>query len=173
MHGIKYYTEGNFLYLPDLGIKSISQIKGLGTIKELELLDLSDNKLSACNFPKPFIRNNKLTITELYLSNNRLQEFGNITDLSRLKELDLMNNRITDTAPLKSLSRLTILNLNGNPLTELDGLLHLDELNLLFLKDTPIDLAPYLDTIEYDPQTGIIEEVQIFLDLYNYRTNML
>lgn len=93
---VNFYSYNfGMLDLSKKGIRDISEIKGLDSLRILGVLDLSDNK-----------------ITELKCLEN----------LKNLYDLNISNNRLTEIKGLESLTRLRYLNLKNNLITEIKGL---------------------------------------------------
>lgn len=82
----------------NLSYNGISDIRKfvIGNISALEVLDLSNNKLSNLNDPEaPF--NLPENITQLLLNNNQIYkiDYDKISNLKDLKEIDLRNNQLS------------------------------------------------------------------------------
>jgi Leucine-rich repeat (LRR) protein len=104
-NGIKK-GDGLTLDLSEKEIKQITDIEGLETLTNLQILNLSNNQIS---------------------------EITGLENLSELRELDLSFNKITDIQGLKNLVNLRELNLKGNRFVTIKGfenLINLEKLNL-------------------------------------------
>ena len=64
-------------------------------------------------------------LTELDLSDNKLQDIVPVTQLGRLVHLNLANNRISDADPLLALVNLQTLDVQGNPEIACDTVMQL------------------------------------------------
>jgi Leucine-rich repeat (LRR) protein len=94
-------------------ISSLSEIIGLRNLKNLKILDLSNNRLRNI---KDLI--NLENITHLYLTNNKLQGSSNIEYLKRMKNLKYLD-------------------ISANPLAEVINKENFPELNLILNKGQP------------------------------------
>jgi hypothetical protein len=101
-----YVSQGGVLNLGKMGIRVITEIKGL----------------------------NKLTyLRELNLINNQITEINGLDALKDLRKLDLSHNQIQEIKGLDALTELEYLNLTYNQIKEIKGLdnkMHLGELVL-------------------------------------------
>ncbi len=99
----------------------------LNAAKDLEYLDLSDNKI----FDLTPIKNLK-NLKILNLNTNQISDIQVLKNIKSLEELDLFNNEISDISSLRNLSNLTTLNLSYNeiynidPISSLSSLINLD-----------------------------------------------
>ena len=94
------------LDLSGIWTKSITEIKGLETLTDLQILKLSNNQIS---------------------------EIKGLENLTNLRDLDLSHNEITEIQGLKNLINLRRLNLEGNRFITIKGfenLINLKKLNL-------------------------------------------
>ncbi len=96
------------LNLINLGIKKISDIKGLKDIKYLKMLGLMDNEIEEIEGLDHLIY-----LRSLNLSKNNIKEIKGLDKLVNLEELSLYNNPITSLSGLEQFENLTILNLTG------------------------------------------------------------
>ena len=113
-NGKKIEVEKKYsrLNLSNLGIKKITDIKGLKDIHYLKIL---------------------------YLHNNEIEEIEGINHLKHLRSLFLSKNNIKEIKGLEGLENLEELNLSFNPISSvkaLDGLENLEALNRLILEGT-------------------------------------
>ncbi|AUI68027.1 leucine-rich repeat domain-containing protein [Beggiatoa leptomitoformis] len=104
------------------------------------------------------IRNHRLTqipdwvfklvnLTELNLSNNKLQNLSGLETLRNLSTLDLRDNRLTSLLGLETLRNLSALDLRGNQLTSLSGLETLANLSALDLRGNQLTSLSGLETL--------------------------
>ena len=109
----------------DGAIEAIPTLKGLKTLRRLQIDDTQISDLSALS---------ELTGLEwLRLVNNTISDISALAELKRLKHLNLDANLISDVAPLAELSRLEVLYLENNAISDpapLAGLKNLDRLDL-------------------------------------------
>lgn len=108
---ITVHKKDSILRLGNLGIKRISDIKGLEKIKYLKMLRLQ---------------------------NNKIEEIDGLDHLIHLRELNLYNNNIKEIKGLQSLVNLEELHLHNNPIRSLKGLEQFDSLYRLNLEGTLI-----------------------------------
>lgn len=102
----------------------------LGNLSSLEVLDLSNNKLTNLNDPDaPF--NLPENVTELYLQNNEIfkLDYIKITKLKNIKEINLANNQLMhlNKTLIDAIKLNVSVNFEGNPLVcncELQSLKH-------------------------------------------------
>ena len=94
------------LDLSGIGTKSITEIKGLETLTDLQILKLSNNQIS---------------------------EIKGLETLSNLRDLDLSHNKISEIQGLKNLVNLERLNLEGNRFVSIKGFENLINLKKLIL----------------------------------------
>jgi len=103
------------LFLDNLGLISIPP--EIGGLKNLEMLGLSENKLT--RLPEEI--GNLTDLDFLYLSKNQLTSLPkSVGNLTRLKRLDLSRNQLTSLPEeIGNLTDLEVLDLSGNQLTSL------------------------------------------------------
>jgi hypothetical protein len=87
-------------------IKDISEIEGLDTLTDLQVLNLSDNQIVEIKGLEYLIN-----LIELDLSNNYIKEIKGLNHLIRLKKLNLKNNRFYSIKGFENLINLERLNL--------------------------------------------------------------
>ncbi|UYP45805.1 hypothetical protein NEF87_002090 [Candidatus Lokiarchaeum ossiferum] len=148
------------LDLSNTGLTTLQEIIGLKHIKDLQILDLSENNLKAINFADPLfhdfqflgsiqhliLRFNQITSIQglerlpnlevLYISHNQLtslQDSG-IQQLKQLYVLDLSNNEIDMVEGIAGIENLTQLDLSYNHIQSWSGIEH-------FLSLTTLNLA--------------------------------
>ncbi|GAB0100572.1 Toll-like receptor 6 [Sergentomyia squamirostris] len=98
--------------------------RALGGLKNLQLLDMSSNKIVA--LPSDLFRDPAHSIQEVYLHNNSISVLapGLFANLDQLQALDLGSNQLTSTwinrNTFAGLIRLVLLNLSNNRITKLE-----------------------------------------------------
>ena len=95
-------------------ITNIKEIKGLSELKELEILNLYNNKITEIKGLKN-LKNLKI----LFLNKNKIKEIKGLQNLENLLELYLDNNNISELYGLSNLKNLQVLTLIKNPLHDL------------------------------------------------------
>lgn len=171
LEGLQYFKNVGTIYL---GENAISDFRPLAGIKELMMLDISNNFVKGQtlsqslqqmgkieNLDTLILNDNKITnleflksigsmkrYLELELSNNKIQDISILRTAKTLKSLDLQDNRIADVTPLKGLKKLTF---------------YIDLRDNCILDFKPI--KPLIDEMFSDPgnETG--------LERYDYYTN--
>lgn len=105
-------TLGDALFCTslDLSSRSIYNVTGLDYFKNLETLNLSDNRITVLN---------------------------DLANLSALKTLNLKGNQVVDITPLKTIRGLEFLDLSNNKVRYLDALKNLFKLKTLFIAGNP------------------------------------
>lgn len=117
-----------------LGKNFITRIRGLDSLKHLEMLDLHTNKIT---------------------------KIENIKHLSGLRVLNLSNNNISAIENLNGLTSLNELNARKNQITSIDGLQHCPQLKKLFLSQNKIEM---LDKIKNLKEAKVLEELSMDLN---------
>lgn len=122
----------------DFSSNQIEMVEGLAGLKNLEDLNLSDNRISNIA---------KMTwpprLQTLDLGHNRLKEFSVLERLEKLNTLFLNRNRIRDLNPFLVPTSLRELDLNGNQIESLGPLENQRQIEVLFLSYNLIgDLSP-------------------------------
>lgn len=134
----------------DLYDNLIGHIKGLEELNELEILDLSFNKIKHIKrvrhlkkLKEIYFVQNKIGAIEgleglehlrlLELGANRIRAIENLESLTSLEELWLGKNKITQLEGLDTLTNLTILSIQSNRLTSITGLDQLNKLEQLHI----------------------------------------
>ncbi|MFX1371875.1 MAG: leucine-rich repeat domain-containing protein [Promethearchaeota archaeon] len=155
----KYDIKGGKLDLNSKNIENITEIRGLKTFSDLQVLYLNKNKIKEINGLKHL---NKLKV--LALSDNLITEIKGLESNIDLEWLNLRSNQITELRNLASLSNLKILNLRDNRITEIKGLESLTNLQELILTDNQIaeirELRYLSDLQEIDLKNNLITEIK-------------
>uniref|UniRef100_A0AAG5DWV5 TIR domain-containing protein n=1 Tax=Anopheles atroparvus TaxID=41427 RepID=A0AAG5DWV5_ANOAO len=120
--------------------------KALSGLKELQILDLSSNKLVA--LPTDLFRDPAQSIQEIYLQNNSISVLspGLFSKLEQLQALDLSQNQLTSAWVNKDtfagLIRLVLLNLASNKITKLESEIFSDlyTLQILNLRHNQLEI---------------------------------
>ncbi|EAA22066.1 protein phosphatase-1 regulatory subunit 7 alpha2, partial [Plasmodium yoelii yoelii] len=148
------------LRLLELGYNKIRKIENIENLKNLEELWLGKNKIEQLELPElPKLKklslqhnrltkwdeksiNNVLSLNELYLSYNKLNEINDkIKELKYLKVLDLAYNEIENILICSELKHLEELWLNNNNIKSLDMIIKLknnENLKTLYLEKNEI-----------------------------------
>lgn len=92
-------------------IKNISEIIGLKSLTELQVLNLNNNSISKIEGLETL--NN---LEKLYLENNKILEIKGLDSLTKLRELNLINNKISQIENFVNKDHLHNLFLRGNPI---------------------------------------------------------
>lgn len=98
--------------------------KALGGLRNLQILDLSSNKIVA--LPSELFRDPAQSIQEVYLQNNSISVLSPklFSNLEQIQALDLSTNKISsgwiDKNTFAGLIRLVLLNLSNNKITKLE-----------------------------------------------------
>lgn len=158
----KIVVQDNFLNLRGLRIENIEDIKGLESLKDLEVLDLSNNEIIKIDG-----LSNLKKLKQLNLSFNRISEIENLENLINLKALLLNSNRITEIKGLSNLSVLEILFLSGNRILKIEGLDGLINLKILILPENGISEIENLEDQENLEELNLVHN-QI-VDLTNIK----
>ncbi|CAG2059854.1 unnamed protein product [Timema podura] len=135
------------LYLHDNEISMIAD-RALGGLKELQMFDISNNKIVA--LPPELFRDCIQVIKEIYLQNNSISVLapGLFANLGHLLALDLSRNQLTsawiNSGTFSGLIRLVLLNLSHNRITKLDPTFFRDlyTLQILNLEHNQIETIP-------------------------------
>ncbi|XP_065200545.1 toll-like receptor 6 [Planococcus citri] len=153
----------HFVLLPSNGFSVLKQLqelrvhdneismvadKALGGLKNLKLLDLSNNKI--VSLPLELFRECADSIKEIYLQNNSISVLSPrlFSDLNQLLSLDLSSNQLTsawiNNETFSGLIRLVLLNLSRNRITKLDPTLFHDlyTLQILNLEHNLLESIP-------------------------------
>lgn len=109
-------------------IKKISEVKGLESLKELQVLNLSNNSLSMIEGLET-LRN----LMTLELDSNEITEIKGLETLKNLKLLNLARNSISEIKGLDTLTNLEELHLEHNKILEIKGMDNLIKLRELYL----------------------------------------
>ena len=167
----KYTTEKNekgqvVLKIYYSRISDISDIKGLSSLRDLEVLDLRGNKITEIKGLE-----NLRNLQELILSQNKITNISGISKLNNLRKLNLVKNQITEISGLENLINLEELKLSRNLITEIKGLNDLTSLKKLRLDYNQIDEIKGLDGLNKLQVLNLngnqINEVKGFNNLIN------
>lgn len=126
--GKEFKVEKNKLSLKKEGITSISEIKGLDNLGNLEELSFAFNQISEIKGLE-----NLTNLQTLDLRFNRISELEGLNSLVNLKSLALAGNRFSKIKGLDNLENLEKLDLSLNQIYEIEGLEKLTQLQELFL----------------------------------------
>lgn len=112
-----------YLKIQDNEISMVDD-KALGGLRNLQILDLSANKIVA--LPSDLFKDPAQSIQEVYLQNNSISVLSPklFSNLEQIQALDLSTNKITsawiDKNTFAGLIRLVLLNLSNNKITKLE-----------------------------------------------------
>ncbi|MFC2140671.1 leucine-rich repeat domain-containing protein [Acidobacteriota bacterium] len=150
-----YAIDENVIGLNLYAVKKISVYSFLNSLKNLTVLDLSDNQLSDISFLSDLTNLTHLNLeinqisdisilktltnlTHLNLEVNEISDISVLSCLTNLMNLDLGGNQISDISSLKNLENLTFLNLNRNKIADISILNNLTNLDELYLSSNQI-----------------------------------
>lgn len=122
--------------------------KALAGLKDLQILDLSNNKVVA--LPSELFKDASSSIKEIYLQNNSISVLapGLFSNLEQLLALDLSRNHLTsawiNSDTFSGLIRLVLLNLSNNRISKLDPTFFRDlyTLQILNLEHNSLETIP-------------------------------
>lgn len=119
--------------------EALSDISQLGSLTEIEVLDLRNNHIEDI---KPLAGLSGLR--SLDLRGNQIKDIQPLQQLTRLEELNLKENAITDLSPLAGLTGLDYLNIHSNPVeTGIEVLGNLINLETLIMRNVPVGEADH------------------------------
>ena len=78
-------------------------------------------------------------LTEIWLSNNAIQQLDPLAGLTGLRELQLSGNLIRNVQPLETMTQLTILKLDNNQIQNIDSLANMTQMTQLWLQNNRIE----------------------------------
>ncbi len=143
VHGKKIEVEANGdLHLSSMYIKDISEIKGLESLANLQMLRLNGNQISEIKGLESLAN-----LQTLHLIGNQITEIKGLESLANLEGLRLSYNQITEIKGLESLANLQTLLLSGNQITEIKGLESLANLQTLWLNNNQITEIKGLESL--------------------------
>ncbi|XP_055592082.1 toll-like receptor 6 [Uranotaenia lowii] len=154
-------SKNHFVLLPASGFGTLKRLKllkihdneismvgdkALNGLKELQILDLSSNKIVA--LPTDLFKDPAQSIQEIYLQNNSISVLspGLFSKLEQLQALDLSMNQLTSAwvnrDTFSGLIRLVLLNLANNKITKLESEIFSDlyTLQILNLRHNQLDV---------------------------------
>jgi hypothetical protein len=163
--GQKRYVKNKTFYFLSGNLASIEELEGLAKIKNLEILNLTQNKISRIsgleqlkNLKCLNLRNNQVEIIsgleysknleELDLHNNQIREISGFDNLQNLKILSLEKNQIEKISGLDNLQNLEHINLRKNQIKKIENLDKLKKLKKLELSLNPIKKIENLESLE-------------------------
>jgi Leucine-rich repeat (LRR) protein len=124
----------------------IVSLQGLQNFYELTELNLTNQKIEDIT---PIGSLTKLK--GLYLSNNKIKNIYPLRNLTELEELDLTCNQIGDANPLnylESYDKLKRLYLSNNEITDVQGLTEIKSIEVLYLQNNEIIDFSFLNNME-------------------------
>ncbi len=140
------------------------EIEGLGKLKHLEWLNLSNTRfkkiegldqlknlrrliLSNANLDKIPVLGELKKLERLELSHNQISKIEGLNGLENMINLNLSNNQISQTEGLVGLCNLRTLNLSHNQISKIEKLNGLKRLKILYLSHNPISRIENLEGI--------------------------
>ena len=135
-------VEGD-LILRGLGIRDISEIKGLEYLTSVKSLNLDKNQIKEIKGLE-----NLTELKSLNLSVNQINEIKGLENLENLTSLDLGKNQITKICGLESLTKLEFMWLYDNNICMIEGLENLSNLGCLDIKNNKITEIMGLDNLK-------------------------
>ncbi|RCN45576.1 leucine Rich repeat-containing domain protein [Ancylostoma caninum] len=159
--GLSTLTKLTHIYLVH---NKITEIKGLDSLLELELLELGDNRIKKIEnishlvkLRELYLGKNKLTKIEgletlkelrlLSLPANRLTKIENLDSLTSLEDIYLSDQGIEDISHLAVLKNLRTVDVSNNNVTSFDGVSELKELNDFWANDNRISSWAEVDKL--------------------------
>ncbi|MFX0142174.1 MAG: leucine-rich repeat domain-containing protein [Candidatus Hodarchaeota archaeon] len=148
LKGKKFKVKKGRLKINYKLIYEISEIKGLESLTNLEVLNLNSNfEISEISGVE-----NLTNLKVLMLRNNNIKEIKGLENLTNLKLLDLAENNISEIKGLGSLINLEYLDLTANKISEIKNLETLKNLKFLFIgrNKIPTKLLNFLGGLSQD-----------------------
>jgi len=142
IHGKKVRAINRQLYLQQMEIKDLNNIKGLENLDNLEELYLQSNDIKEISNLES-LRNLKI----LFLNNNKITEIKGLENLKNLELLSLLDNEITQIKGLNNLVNLKVLNLSENHISRITGLKNTNNLERIYLAENQISKIEGLETL--------------------------
>ncbi len=132
----------------DRSVSTIPSLKGLKSLRRLEISDCNISDLSALA---------ELTQLEwLTLVNNLISDVSPLKNLKNLEHLNLDANVISDVSPLAKLTKLKVLYLENNAISDVSPLKDLTNLERLDLRNNAIS--------DFSPLEGLPEKIFIRME---------
>ena len=118
---------------------NITDFSALAKLPKLRWIGFgNDNSVSTI----PSLKGLK-TLRRLELNNCSIKDLSPLMELTQLEWLELVNNVISDVSPLRSLKTLKTLNLDANVISDVSPLAELTQLEVLYLENNVIsDVSP-------------------------------
>lgn len=142
VEGIPTFIEGD-LILRGLGIRDISEIKGLEYLTSVKRLNLGKNQIKEIEGLESLTE-----LKSLNLNSNQINEIKGLENLENLTDLDLGNNKITKIHGLESLINLEFLWLYDNNIHMIEGLENLLNLKSLAIRNNKVTEIMGLDHLK-------------------------
>ncbi|MCR5146578.1 MAG: hypothetical protein K6B70_04460, partial [Clostridia bacterium] len=139
----------------------VIDITGLGSFRNLKVLNLSNNKVG--NLDKLSELKNLETLT---IRNNGLTDLNSVKNLKSLKQLDASHNEITNVSGLSELTNLEMLLLDSNRIENNVAPLHnLSNLSVLSLSDNGVSSVRDLKDLKLTAFYGAYNKIESLKDL--------
>ena len=113
------------LYKLQLQTNKIRKLRILDGCDNLQILNLSDNRLNSTGLT---ILPKITGLKSIDFSYNEIDSLEHFANLREIESLNLSNNEIKEIPQLSKLSRLKYLDLTGNPIKKLENLQYLESL---------------------------------------------
>ena len=167
---------------------NISNLETLGKIKQLKVLDLSNNKVENLNQLKGLslledlsVYNNEIESIEVLsnlkrlrkinLTRNNVKDFSILTKLKNLKSLHIKRNTSADFNTISFIQSLEELDLSSNGISDLDFLIPLKNLSHLNLRGNEVSHIKALENLEnlksLDLRSNVLHKIDPIKKLKN------
>ncbi len=134
IRGEEYRVKNGKLFLEFKKIADIKEIEGLENVTNLKGLDLTGNEIQQIDDFPSFKELNFLN-----LSNNKISRISGLENLPKLKCLLLKGNHITKIENLKKLQELKWLDLSDNQIKKIEGIENLPRLRQVKFDGNPLE----------------------------------
>jgi len=131
----------------------IKDIKYIGKLTNLEVLNISNNQITSINVIK-----NLTNLKNIYANNNKITSIVNLENLNQLKSLNLSNNYLSNTSFLKKTKSIEMLDLHSNKLKDINDLeILLTSIKKIIIDNNPIAIAQNWKLSKYENHYSTIE----------------
>ncbi len=118
-------------------------------LSNLKITEISDEIISNDGAPSD-------TISEFYLSNNKISNIDYFKDNQNIRVLSISENPISEIDELSTCSNLTILDISNTKVTDILSLYYLKNINLLNILNCKIPMAEIEDFKQNHPDCEVI-----------------